>query len=408
MNKIESYQWQSFPVNEKTKNNLNLPNKDVEIDIKVGDGWIDNNAHLYITFDVSHSDGTDYTNYEGKSNVKLIDNFPTQFWTTVTVKKRGYTICRIDHPNISSTVLLNSTASFNDKMMYTGNFINNTALQKKENELRYPLRLLGGFFKDYKEIMWEGDLTITFTWSQNANDALYRWWTKDADGHNMVGTLPKEGKVTVKSMEIKIPVLKYEPNYELELREKILKEPKIPISFFDLQTQEISGLSGKRNFEIDITNYYNSMEFDMPYFIFVVFQTNRKGNQENDSSKFDHVQLQNIYLKNGRNEMFPEEMWNINPPNTYLNAYDAFRDFKRVTELKSDVYISPAEFITSYPIYVVNISRRRNVVTPQKTSMKLTATFNGNIPENTLAYIIMYGKKNLTYDAKHGIVTENF
>jgi hypothetical protein len=33
----------------------------------------------------------------------------------------------------------------------------NGRLQRKSNEVLYPLKLLGGFFKDYQEVMWEGD-----------------------------------------------------------------------------------------------------------------------------------------------------------------------------------------------------------------------------------------------------------
>jgi hypothetical protein len=39
----------------------------------------------------------------------------------------------------------------------------NGRLQRKSNEVLYPLKLLGGFFKDYQEVMWEGDITVSFT-----------------------------------------------------------------------------------------------------------------------------------------------------------------------------------------------------------------------------------------------------
>lgn len=40
MNKIETYEFQAFPVNEKTKRNHNIANKGIEINIHIGDGWI--------------------------------------------------------------------------------------------------------------------------------------------------------------------------------------------------------------------------------------------------------------------------------------------------------------------------------------------------------------------------------
>lgn len=404
MDKIESYQFQSFPVNEKTKNNLCVPNKVTEISIHVGDGWVHpNQAQLYMNFEVIHDDGSDFSAYDGKTNVKLIDNYVAKLFDIVTIKKGNNILSVIEHPFISSSVLIRLTASISDKICLENCVMNNGNVMTKENEVLYPLELFGGFFKNYKEIMWEGDLTVCFTWSSSASDCIFRWETG-----NDKSTLPKEGKIVVKHMEIRVPTVKYEPNFELELREMMLNNPKTPISFYEIQTIEIAGLSGKKNIELDITNYYNSVEFDMPYWIFVVFQTNRKNNQLIDSSSFDHVKLSNIYVKNGRNEMFPEERWNIEPPHTYLKAYDAFREFKIVAQRQRDVDVNPYNFINNYPIYVINMTHRKNVITTQKTTMKLCATFNDNIPDNTLAYIIMYAKKNLTYDTQHRLLTENF
>jgi len=72
----------------------------------------------------------------------------------------------------------------------------------------------------------------------------------------------------------------------------------------------------------------------------------------------------------------------------------------RVTLINTELSILPHIVINTCTIYVLNISRRKNIVSPLKTAMKLCADFNENIPEKTLCYVIMYGKKNLTYDAQ--------
>ncbi len=58
----------------------------------------------------------------------------------------------------------------------------------------------------------------------------------------------------------------------------MLKNRKTSITFGTNQCIEFSGLNGKQ-FELDLTTQFNSKEFDMPDFVFVVFQTNRKENQ---------------------------------------------------------------------------------------------------------------------------------
>lgn len=413
MDKIESYQWQSFPATDRSKNNIGVPNKTTDIYLNVGDGWMHSErAELYINYKIIHKNGSDYSAYGGKSNVKLIDNFVPYLFSSINVTKRGQNIFRLDYPGITSTVLQKSTFSTNELIpLDNAGISSNPKLQQKEDEVLYPLRLLGGFFKDFKEITWEGDFTISFTWSSSMNDVLYRWAVKKSDGSLDVTTLPGEGKIVIENFEINVPIVYYEPSYAIEFKSNLIKNPISTISFYDLQTFELTGIIGKKNFEIDITNYYHSLQYDMPYFVFVVFQTNRIDNQEKDSSEFDHCSLQNISLKNGRNEQFPSELWNINPPSTYKKAYRSFTEFKRITNNNNknvEIAISPFVYITRYPIYLINTYIRKNVDAAQKTSMKICATFHNAIPNNTIGYVIMYGKKSLTYDFQHSLIQENF
>ena len=80
----------------------------------------------------------------------------------------------------------------------------------------------------------------------------------------------------------------------LRFYSNFLKNPIIPISFLNSQT------------EIDITTQFNSLSFDMPEFVIVLFQAN-KNNQSKDSSLFDHCKVRNIFFRNERNETFPNE-----------------------------------------------------------------------------------------------------
>ena len=50
---IESYEYQSYPRSRRIFNNLNEPNKDIEFDIDVGDGFVQPHySDLYIKFEV--------------------------------------------------------------------------------------------------------------------------------------------------------------------------------------------------------------------------------------------------------------------------------------------------------------------------------------------------------------------
>jgi hypothetical protein len=90
MNNIESYQYQTFPPTEVTKNNLNKVNKNTDIKLNVGDSCIHPAAaELLMNFDVIHTNGRDYSEYEGKGNVKLINNYVPHIFSIITIKKGG-------------------------------------------------------------------------------------------------------------------------------------------------------------------------------------------------------------------------------------------------------------------------------------------------------------------------------
>ena len=69
----------------------------------------------------------------------------------------------------------------------------------------------------------------------------------------------------------------------------------------------------------------------MPEFAIVLFQTDGN-NQLKHSSFFDHCKVKNIFFRNGRNETFPNEAWNLDideingafvKRNLFLNIYNS-------------------------------------------------------------------------------------
>ena len=187
----------------------------------------------------------------------------------------------------------------------------------------------------------------------------------------------------------------------------MLKKPIIPISFLNSQTIEKS-VSG-RSADIDITTQFNSLSFDMPEFAIVLFQTDRSNNQLKDSSFFDHCKVRNIFFRNGRNETFPNEAWNLDIDNhKYLKMYDAYTVIKRVILKNTDMILSPKEFFSTRPMYVINTSNRRETIVKNKTNIKVSIDFSTAVPSNTLFYVMLSGGKKLNYDIVHEKITEVF
>ena len=123
-------------------------------------------------------------------------------------------------------------------------------------------------------------------------------------------------------------------------------------------------------FEFDISNQFQSLQYDMPEFVTVLFQTGRDDNQEKDTSQFDNCKIKNVYLKNGRNKVFRRENYNLYvAEQDYLKLYEAFSAFKRVTEGNIDMYYNPDEFIIHRPMFLINASKRKLVVINDRTNI---------------------------------------
>lgn len=171
MDFIEVYERQSFPRNRRTFNNFNEPNKDSEFDLQAGDSFIHpHHVDRYIKFEVigKYEDEP----FTGNSNMKLIDNFVPYLLSQVEVRKHGTVIDRIDYLGIPSATI--ATLKFSKpEMEYfkAGGLITDAKRPRKDNTVLLSLRLLYGFFSDYKEIIWKGGVTFK---SSNTDSLFYR------------------------------------------------------------------------------------------------------------------------------------------------------------------------------------------------------------------------------------------
>jgi hypothetical protein len=400
---ITSYEYQSFPPTQKTVNNHNSPNKDLEYEIPIGDGFQHPyNYDAYMQYELVERDTN--TQYNDDDKVRLVDNFFPQLFSQILIKIHGFIVGTYDYPGVTSTALNTCLLSPQESKAYIASGFE-TPIGKLKNakgthEVLFKLRLLGGFFNYYTDIMYKGGLTIIFKRKSDDNMAVHVW---DEAGK----TTTKPGKVVIKSMEIRVPIVQYDPIYEIKLKSSLIQKP-VPINFLASQTIQKS-VSGSR-FEFDLTTQFISQQFDMPDFVIVIFQTDRENaNQKNYAAYFDHCKVRNISIKNGRNEVFPAEDWNLDIANNqYLKMYDAYTSLKRVMSCSTDIYYSPEDFIKKRPMYVLNTSkRRRKVDCTDKTNISLVINFAEQVSDKTLCYVIMLGNKYFDYDIKNQRITEH-
>ncbi|KAJ8888906.1 hypothetical protein PR048_008400 [Dryococelus australis] len=99
------------------------------------------------------------------------------------------------------------------------------------------------------------------------------------------------GEILIQKLEIMWPIVEYEANTAIGIKEKnIQKNPKIPITFDYWQFLEKEVPTVTTVFNFDIKDQFNNLQFDMPNFEIVGFQNKRKNraDQGKHTSMFDH------------------------------------------------------------------------------------------------------------------------
>jgi len=88
--------------------------------------------------------------------------------------------------------------------------------------------------------------------------------------------------------------------------------------------------------------------------------------------------------------------------------YNSYTAFKRATQKNTDMFYSPKEFIENRPMYVINTSKRKQVVINERTNIKIIMDFEEAVPENTVYTVILIAQTSYIYDVKNERVIEQF
>ncbi|XP_065651307.1 uncharacterized protein LOC136079498 [Hydra vulgaris] len=113
---------------------------------------------------------------------------------------------------------------------------------------------------------------------------------------------------------------------------------------------------------------------EKPRYIIVGFQTNKGGNQELNSSIFDHCDLKNMYIMLYQ-ERYPAVDHNLSFPNhQFLRAY---RD------------ASVFNYKDLYPFMVFDVSKQSERLKSSLVDVQIKATFNAVVPADTKAFAVV-------------------
>lgn len=230
---------------------FNTPNNYIDFKLDHTDAFY--NARIHITGKLTKSDGTDYA---AKSTIKLVDNFPAFLFSRVEVKKHNAVIDIVENPGITSTIKGLIKYSNNQKHTLNASGFVSTFTRGGNFEALGTLGHLGlGFFDHLIHPMYKGGFEIRFTRSGN-NDAIFHW-----KGTETGAVEPDDGKITIESFVLRVPLVEYDPTKKIELIDDLKKlsdSNKLIYDYLQWQCIEKKGVSGS-NFNCDITNLFRNV-----------------------------------------------------------------------------------------------------------------------------------------------------
>ncbi|XP_060077581.1 uncharacterized protein LOC132557111 [Ylistrum balloti] len=140
---------------------------------------------------------------------------------------------------------------------------------------------------------------------------------------------------------------------------------------------------------------------ERPRYVIVGFQTDKDGDQEQNPSIFDNVNVRNIFvmLDSAR---YPAVAYNLSlPKQQFSRAYGdaaAFRSkFYNMDELVSNPNITPADYKTLFPLFVFDVSKQSERLKTAVTDIQIKTQFNANVPAGTEAFAVVISDKMINF-----------
>ncbi|XP_065680023.1 uncharacterized protein LOC136094334 [Hydra vulgaris] len=113
----------------------------------------------------------------------------------------------------------------------------------------------------------------------------------------------------------------------------------------------------------------------------------REGNQEQNSSIFDHCDLKNMWIELNE-ERYPATNYSLSFPKmkitrAYRHASNFAEDYYNMSNLISLCNITPVDYKSLYPIMYFDVSKQSERMKDSTVDIRLKAEFNTPVPANT-------------------------
>ncbi|XP_031778433.1 uncharacterized protein LOC116416083 [Nasonia vitripennis] len=262
-------------------------------------------------------------------------------------------------------------------------------------DVNIPLSMIFGFAEDYRKIVVNVKHELVLTRSRNDLNAIIQTATL-ADG---VATF-EEYKLELTKIEWLMPYVVASNTNKIRLLNYIEKNRPISMSFrsWELYEYPILPTSTKNVWTVKTSN-----QLEKPRFVILGFQTNRKNQQAQNASQFDHCDISNVKLFLN-SQYYPYGNLNLDI-NRYQYAvlYDMFANFQSLYYDKvSEPVVNKNDFISRLPLIVIDCSKQNESLKNAPVDVRLEFESRDNFPAGTSAYCLILHDRIVQYNPVSG------
>ena len=151
---------------------------------------------------------------------------------------------------------------------------------------------------------------------------------------------------------------------------------------------------------------------EVPRYIIVGFQAGKSGNQEQNPSIFDNVNVSNIYVMLNSTR-YPTVDYNIDfDKNNFSRVYGDAAEFRskffNVDELISNPNFTPLEYKLMYPLFLFDVSKQSEKLKYSTTDIQIKIHFKQGLNTNTQVYGVIISDRLINFQSdgnKFSVVT---
>ena len=258
---------------------------------------------------------------------------------------------------------------------------------------RIPLKHKFGFCGDYDKVVYGLKHNLTLTRNDD-NEAIYR------GANNAAGNPLVAGKIVLSKISWFMPHVTPADKDKMELYTIIERKEKIPVGYRMIQCDSASIPQNVTSFSWRLSVKSSP---EVPRFIIVGFQAGKSGNQEQNPSIFDNVNVSNIYVMLN-SVKYPTADYNIvfvgqKFSRVYGDVAEFRAKFFNMDELVSSPNITPADYRTLYPLFLFDVSKQSEKLKYSTTDIQVKMHFNAGIPANTEAYAVIISDRLINFQS---------